>query len=312
MIEATVIVAAWRAETQLARSVGSALAQEDVALEVIVVDDASPDGTLAVAEGLARQDPRVRVLRQAVNAGPAAARNAGIDAAKGAWLAVLDADDAMVPDRLARMIALGESHGADAVYDDLQPVDEAGARIGGPYLGGPEAPPAGLWDLGTFLAGCSGRAGRPSLGYLKPVLRADFLRREGLRYDESLRNGEDFHLMAELLARGGTLWFTPEPGYDYTTRAGSISSRLDPDHARALAVADAAFLRRHGAAIAPEAAEMLRVRGIRLADLAAAEAAIAALRAGRPLGAVKPLLDRPRAMGRLVRQLGAAARRRLS
>ncbi len=60
----------------------------------------------------------------------------------------------------------------------------------------------------------------------------DFLRSNGLAYDETLRNGEDFHLIAALLATGGALWVIPEAGYFYTTRTGSVSNRLNPDHAR--------------------------------------------------------------------------------
>jgi succinoglycan biosynthesis protein ExoO len=311
MIDATVIVAAWCAEGTLARAVESALAQDGVCLEVIVIDDSSPDKTLATAEACARKDARVRVLRQAVNGGPSAARNAGLDAARGRWAVVLDSDDVLAPGRLARMIALGEAQGADAVFDDLQCVDVDGRPVGPSHLAACAFEQPVRWDLEAFLAGCQAEPGRPSFGYLKPVLRMDFLRRHNLRYDETLRNGEDFHLIAALLAEGGALWVTPTPGYFYTTRTGSISNRLNPDHAAALALADAAFLARHQRTMGPQAAALMRRRMCRLGDLDTAETVLQSLRAGQPGRAAGALMRRPRATGRVLRQGWEAARRRL-
>jgi succinoglycan biosynthesis protein ExoO len=312
MVDATVIIAAWRAEDHLARAVRSALSQESVRLEVIVVDDASPDGTFAAAQECARSDGRVRVLRMADNGGPSAARNAGLAVAQGRWIAVLDADDAMLPARLTRLIALGEQRGADAVYDDFQPVDETACPVGPSHLAPYRLDSAVRWDLETFLAGCQAEPGRPGLGYLKPVLRRSFMQAEGLKYDETLRNGEDFHLMAALLVAGGALWVTPEVGYVYTTRKGSISAQLDPRHARALAIADAALVARHQATIGHRATELMRRRQRRFGDLSTAETILQAVRSGHPVRAVGALVRRPRAAGRLLRQTWEAARRRLA
>ncbi|MCL6285628.1 glycosyltransferase [Ruegeria sp. 2012CJ41-6] len=309
MTDATVIIAAWKAEAHLARSVQSALAQRDVSLEVIVIDDASSDGTAALAYRMAAQDARISVLQLAQNGGPGVARNAGIDRARGDWIAVLDSDDAMAPERLASMIALARAKSADAIYDNFQPLDEAEQPVGSPHISGIEGPVR--WDLTAFLAGNQAHPGRPSLGYLKPLLSRRFLNAQDVRYDPRLRNGEDFHLMLEMLARGAELWFTPKPGYLYTTRAGSISNRLDPGHARALARADAAFLDRHVATLPADCVTLMRRRQARIADLATTESAMQALRGARPDLATLELLRRPRAFGRFANQLGEAVRRRL-
>lgn len=311
MVDATIIIAAWCAEASLAHAVGSALAQKGVSLEVVVVDDASPDGTFELAKALAAQDGRIRVLRQPRNGGPAAARNAGIDAGQGRWVAVLDADDAMVPGRLASMIALAESVGADAIYDDFQPVDGAGKAVGPTHLAPIALAEPACWDLETFLAGCQAERGKPGFGYLKPLIKKEFINLSGVRYDESLRNGEDFHLIAALLAAGGSLWVSPDAGYLYTRAQGTISSRLDPDHAQALGRADAAFLERHARTLSPEARRLMLRHMRRFLDFGASEAVLQSLRAGRPATAVAALLRRPQATGRLLRQILEASARRI-
>lgn len=310
MKQATVIIAAWRAEETLAASVDSALAQGGIVREVIVADDASPDGTAALAQDLAARDGRVRLTRLPQNAGPAAARNAALDIARGDWVAVLDADDAMRPGRLARMIAFGEARGADIVCDDLELVG-AGIPQGQAFLG-PHAPaePRRL-TLEEYLAGDQGRRGQPSLGFLKPVFRRAFLETHRLRYDPSLRNGEDFHLVLAALTEGAAFWLMPEAGYLYTRRAGSLSNRLDLAHAAALAAADAAYLERRRGTLSPRAARLMRQRMDRIADLATAEAGLQALKGRRPAAALAALARRPRATGRFLGQLREALRNRL-
>src|SRR5579859_6471888 len=96
----TVLIPAYNAGPFLHRAVGSALDQTHPPLEVIVVDDGSTDDTADVAQRLALADPRVRVIRLPENGGPAKARNAGLDLARGEWVAVLDADDAYMHARL--------------------------------------------------------------------------------------------------------------------------------------------------------------------------------------------------------------------
>lgn len=312
MLDATVIIAAWCAEESLATAIDSALAQKDVRIEVIVVDDSSPDETLALARTFAQKDARVRVLHLEKNGGPSAARNAGIAAAKGRWVAVLDSDDAMLPNRLAQMIRLAEERCADIVFDDFQPVDGAATPTRPSHLSPYEIESPAHWDLEFFLAGCQAEPGRPSLGYLKPLMRLEFLRKNDLWYNESLRNGEDFHLIAEMLAAGGSLWVTPMAGYLYTERAGSISNRLNPDHASALADADAAFFAAHQETMSSKAAGLMQRRMQRLGDFNTTEIVLQAVRAGHLGKATAALCRRPRASGRLFQQTLAAVRRRLS
>lgn len=106
----TVIVPAHNAAEALPTALASLAAQRGVALEVIVVDDASTDGTAAVAEAFAARDGRFRVLRQAHNQGAYAARNRGLAAARGAFITVHDSDDWSHPDKLAVQAQGLEAH----------------------------------------------------------------------------------------------------------------------------------------------------------------------------------------------------------
>lgn len=312
MVPVSVIIAAYQAGATLPSAVASALSQVDVLVEVIVVDDASPDDTADVADALAAEDDRVIVIRQSENGGPGAARNAGFAAATGDWVAVLDADDAMAPDRLARMISFAEEKRADAVYDNLAIVraDEAGESDSS-YLNPATFGAEAQWDLLFFVKSNQARPGQPSLGYLKPVFRRQFLAEHGIKYAPQLRNGEDFHLMLDALLAGAALWFLPVPLYRYTTGAASISSTLNLDHARHLIAACFDFIGENRGKVPPEVIAAMKVRHRRLRDFATAETMLRALKAKRFGRAVKALFANPRALFRFCQQMAQAVANRL-
>jgi glycosyltransferase involved in cell wall biosynthesis len=95
--EFSVIVPTYGRPAFLADAIASVLAQTFDDFECIVVDDATPGGQTTVAT-----DPRVRLIERTANGGPAAARNTGIEAACGRYLAFLDDDDVWLPNRLAK------------------------------------------------------------------------------------------------------------------------------------------------------------------------------------------------------------------
>lgn len=116
----TVVPTYNRAES-LAATVDSVLAQTHEELEVIVVDDASEDDTAAVVESY--DDPRVRFRQHDENRGGSAARNTGIEAAEGEYVAFLDSDDRWLPSKLERQLAALDSRGEGwvAAYCDVRP-----------------------------------------------------------------------------------------------------------------------------------------------------------------------------------------------
>lgn len=91
-------------------SVSSVLAQSLGAWELLIIDDASSDGALTVANELAAQDPRIRVIVLKQNRGVAHARNAGIAQARGQYIAFLDSDDLWLPDKLESQIRFMTEH----------------------------------------------------------------------------------------------------------------------------------------------------------------------------------------------------------
>jgi glycosyltransferase involved in cell wall biosynthesis len=99
----SVIIPAWNADETLGETLQSAVAQTHRNLEILIVDDGSTDRTEQIAAEFCASDPRVRLIRQD-NAGVAAARNRAIDAAKGEYLAPLDADDLWHPEKIERQL----------------------------------------------------------------------------------------------------------------------------------------------------------------------------------------------------------------
>ncbi len=96
---------AYNAGAALARAVGSCLAQRGVELELVIVDDGSTDGSRALLEDFARRDKRVRPLFES-HRGLVGALNRGLAECRGEYVARMDADDAMLPGRLAKQVEL--------------------------------------------------------------------------------------------------------------------------------------------------------------------------------------------------------------
>lgn len=102
----SVIIPAYNRASFLKRAVRSVLGQTYRYLECIVIDDASTDDTTEVFATLYANDPRLRYIRLTVNKGAQAARNTGIKAAKGLYIAFLDSDDEWLPDKLEKQMRL--------------------------------------------------------------------------------------------------------------------------------------------------------------------------------------------------------------
>lgn len=106
----SVVIPCYKYGHFLPDAVASALDQDGVDVQVIVVDDCSPDGSADVARGLAERDPRVEVLVHETNKGHIATYNDGLALARGDYVVLVSADDLLVTDALTRAVALMEHH----------------------------------------------------------------------------------------------------------------------------------------------------------------------------------------------------------
>ena len=234
-----VITPAYNAAGTIARAVRSALALPEVA-EVLVVDDASPDDTVRAAREAANGDPRLRVVIQAENRGPSAARNRAIAETSAPLIAILDADDFFIPGRFAPILATPDW---DLCADNIAFVPpEEPFRFAHTAAENAEAITVQFEEF--VLRNISTRKrNRGELGFLKPVMRRAFLERHRLKYCESCRLGEDFLLYVEALARGARFKILPHCGYGAVVRQESLSSRHATNDLKALIECEQALLR---------------------------------------------------------------------
>ena len=210
----SVIVPVYRVEKYLPACIDSILNQTFTDFELILVDDGSPDRCPEICDETAKRDARVRVIHQA-NQGLSAARNAGIEAARGAWLSFVDSDDFLAPDFLETLHdAAVRAGGADCALCGVQLTDEAGEKIGQP-LSVADGVRTGRSILETLC-----RA--PEIPYLvvwNKLYRRDVF--QTLRYPVGMQN-EDTYLAAELFDTVQTVICVSKPMYFYRQRADSI------------------------------------------------------------------------------------------
>lgn len=300
----SVVMANFRGAAHLESAMRAVLAQSERRLELIVADDASDDDSVAIAQGIARGDDRVRVIAGAQNRGPAATRNLALDAARGEWIAVVDSDDLIHPQRLARLVAAAEGAGADLVADDLVHFGAPGAA--GRTLLHPLAlaAPMGL-TAALYLRANGGDPALPSFGYLKPVIRRAAL--GDRRYDPALRIGEDYDLVLRLLIEDARFLLLPDPLYAYRRHAGSISHRLSVGTVEAMLAAHRALppLSDPEARAAAAAVDRQLRRALRYERL------VADLKARRWIRALPRLAD-PAMVARLAESLRDRRRRRVA
>jgi succinoglycan biosynthesis protein ExoO len=238
----SVIMANHNGAAYLADAIASVRRQSLSELELIVSDDASTDDSARIIGEATAGDPRIRLVRSAQNSGPAPARNKALALARGDWIAVIDSDDLMHPDRLKRLVAAAERDGADIAADDLVEFDgvSASARL----LTGKWAR-APFWvDIRDYLRLNMFYGKGPALGYLKPLFRRSSCFDPPALYDESLRIGEDFDLVLRLLQAGKRFRVYPSALYYYRRHATSISRRLNEAVLIALKTANLRFLER--------------------------------------------------------------------
>lgn len=123
----SVVVPIYNVEAYLPECLDSILAQTVEDLEVILVDDGATDGSVAIAEAYAADDPRIRIVRQP-NGGLGKARNTGADAATGEFLAFVDGDDVLPPRAYESLLRSLEESGSDFATGNVHRLSGAGTQ----------------------------------------------------------------------------------------------------------------------------------------------------------------------------------------
>jgi succinoglycan biosynthesis protein ExoO len=225
------IVATYNAALFVRHAIQSALAQRGAAIEIVVVDDASTDGTADIVKTMAQADPRIVLIRRGENGGPSAARNEAIARASGRWLAILDGDDLVLPDRSRRLLDLAALSSADIVADNFERFFTEDGSSGGTMIPRGSEPYAFAVDIPSFLrANCAFSRSRFTLGAIKGMFRAEFLQSHGITHRQGLDFGEDFHFLLKCLTAGARFVVTSEVFYRYRKHRGSQSWRMKASH----------------------------------------------------------------------------------
>ena len=207
----SIIVPVYKVENYLPKCIDSILAQTFTDFELILVEDGSPDNCPALCDAAAEKDARVRVIHQK-NGGLSAARNAGLDAARGAWVGFVDSDDYIAPEMYEVLYQAVQSTGADLALCDYAEVDEAGVPCQSMHVRLEKKVFAGQ-DL---LKNATDSMIQPA--WNKLYRRAVFAQ---LRYPEGKLN-EDLFLIPEVCLQIQKAVVVPKALYYYVQRGGSI------------------------------------------------------------------------------------------
>lgn len=208
----SIIIAAYNVADYVAEAVDSALAQTWPNTEVVVVDDASTDGTFQV---LTRYESKIKLIHLDVNAGSARARNVGIESAAGEFIAILDADDVFMPERVERMVGYLIDH-PDMGIVSTEALHILGTdRTRRPFHTLPEFVfHEADQDVHIMESMFTGH---------KIMLKKELFKNFG-GYDEQFRNCQDWELLIRIITSGVKAGFIPEPLAYHRVRPGSVTT----------------------------------------------------------------------------------------
>lgn len=220
----SVVVPAYNAETTIDAMISSVLRQTMADLELVICNDASTDSTAVRVEEYT--DARIRLIEHQTNQGEGATRDSAIDAARGKWLAVLDADDAWEADRLERLLsAAGDDsdvmpfdnlmvchHNADGSLVRWRPIRPQGAF--------------GVADGSCRDVSLADYIRSPRL-LIKPLIPRDKLLKSGIRHSKR-KFAADSEFFIRLGLTGLRFRYLAQPLYLYRSMPGSATANAGP------------------------------------------------------------------------------------
>lgn len=201
----TILLPVYNAGEYLRESVASALRQTYRSFELLVIDDGSTDGCTDFLKNIG--DRRIRLIRRRHDY--IATLNYGLSSAKGKYIARMDADDRMLPSRLARQVRVMEENPEIAVCSSYIRHVGGHAVYGG--LSGTLKDYAPALLLGNFIV-------HPTV-----MLRTEYLREHKLRYRRNYIYAEDYKLWTDIACLGGQLHIIPKPLLEYRISDKQVS-----------------------------------------------------------------------------------------
>lgn len=248
-IAISIIMPIFNEGAHLATTITSILSQENVdELEVLCIDDGSSDNSVTLLQALASEHPQIKLLQQQ-NQGPAAARNRGIELARGRYILFVDGDDKLAPNSLSDIYQRAVSTAADVLYfgferrqPDGQLINQCRPPLTGQHHNGRNC-------FTQFYDHLFGPA-----AWLA-IYNSDFLKRSGIRFPTD-SHYEDAHFFRDITLSAKNLVMSEQVVYQYVLHAGSRSRQWNLDNLLDLANMEKANL----AAIADGDEERMQIR----------------------------------------------------
>ena len=204
--QVSVIMPAYNSGRYIKDSILSIQTQTYQDWELIVIDDCSTDNTSEIVKNLIREDPRIQLLSTEKNSGSGVARNIGIEAAKGRFIAFCDSDDRWYPDKLEIQIPFMINNGYEFTNGYYADVD---SNFNVLYI----VRPPEKQDFNDMIKGCN--VGSNSVVY--------DTRRIGKMYMPPFRRSEDWGLWLRILKKVDYLHLCPHILYQYQHHKGGVS-----------------------------------------------------------------------------------------
>lgn len=211
----SVIVPVYNVEKYLRKCVNSIVNQTYKNLEIILVDDGSPDNCGKICDELAIKDNRIKVIHKE-NGGLSSARNAGMDIATGEYITFVDSDDYIENDTYEKVVVAINKFDSDLIFFREKSVDESGKTI---YING-DTPSGEIFEISMDEA-AQLIIGRQINGMCDKVYKASIF--DGLCFEEGLIHGEDFMYNLLALSRVKTVSYVDQIKYSYVMNNSSIT-----------------------------------------------------------------------------------------
>lgn len=202
----------------LDQAIASIIGQSYSDIEFVIVDDGSTDEkTKRCIEKYESQDDRIRIVRNSCNLGLTKALNIGLSICNGEYIARMDSDDISWPERIRKQVEFLDEHGdISLVGSDIRFVDDEGMSSTEGITDNNSDDPK-IYAIRALIQ-------HPGPAHPTFMFRTSFLRENGIRYNEEIRKGQDYGIIADILKKGGQVQRLGEVLLDYRIHSGQITA----------------------------------------------------------------------------------------